>query len=134
MRYTIEEVLSQAIEDHYTSSLDNDGCIAKILYGIRIELSKSSGNITIHNTTKGGDYYTLVNEDDTKLFLQKGWRFGVFSLALSNYRSKLDIIERKIREEVNSRKNAKHIQSLKTNRQRIMNRFSKVSLKLNKIK
>jgi hypothetical protein len=134
MRYTIEEVLSQAIEDHYTSSLDNDGCIAKILYGIRIEQSKSSGNITIHNTTKGGDYYTLVNEDDTKLFLQKGWRFGVFSLALSNYRSKLDIIERKIREEVNSRKNAKHIQSLKTNRQRIMNRFSKVSLKLNKIK
>jgi len=134
MRYTIEEVLSQAIEDHYTSSLDNDGCIAKILYGIRIEQSKSSGNITIHNTTKGGDYYTLVNEEDTKLFLQKGWRFGVFSLALSNYRSKLDIIERKIREEVNSRKNAKHIQSLKTNRQRIMNRFSKVSLKLNKIK
>lgn len=134
MRYTIEEVLSQAKEDHYTSSLDNDGCIAKILYGIRIEQSKSSGNITIHNTTKGGDYYTLVNEDDTKLFLQKGWRFGVFSLALSNYRSKLDIIERKIREEVNSRKNAKHIQSLKTNRQRIMNRFSKVSLKLNKIK
>ncbi len=54
MRYTIEEVLSQAIEDHYTSSLDNDGCIAKILYGIRIEQSKSSGNITIHNTTKGG--------------------------------------------------------------------------------
>jgi hypothetical protein len=134
MRYTIEEVLSQAIEDHYTSSLDNDGCIAKILYGIRIEQSKSSGNITIHNTTKGGDYYTLVNEDDFKLFLEKGWRFGVFSLALSNYRSKLDIIERKIREEVNSRKNAKHIQSLKTNRQRIMNRFSKVSLKLNKIK
>lgn len=71
MRYTIEEVLSQAIEDHYTSSLDNDGCIAKILYGIRIEQSKSSGNITIHNTTKGGDYYTLVNEDDTKLFLEK---------------------------------------------------------------
>jgi hypothetical protein len=134
MRYTIEEVLSQAIEDHYTSSLDNIGCIAKILYGIRIEQSKSSKVITIHNTTKGGDYYTVVNEEQTKLFLKKGWRFGVFSLALSNYRSKLDIIERKIREEVNSRKNAKHIQSLKTNRQRILNRFAKVSLKLNKIK
>ena len=46
-----------------------------------------------------------------------------FSLALSNYRSKLEIIENKIRDEVNSRKNAKHIQSLKANRERIMQRF-----------
>jgi len=40
MCYSIEEVLQQAITDHYTSSLDNEGCIAKILYGIRIEQSK----------------------------------------------------------------------------------------------
>ena len=33
MCYSIEEVLQKAITDHYTSSLDNEGCIAKILYG-----------------------------------------------------------------------------------------------------
>ena len=134
MCYTLEEIFEQAKNDHYTASLDGDGSEAKILYGIRIERIYLSGQISIHNTTKGGDYYTLVESDAIKIFKEKGWRYGVFSLALSNYRSKLDIIERKIREEVNTRKNAKHIQSLKSNRQRILNRFSKVSHKLNSIK
>tara|TARA_R100001369_G_scaffold89904_1_gene128097 strand:+ start:67 stop:471 length:405 start_codon:yes stop_codon:yes gene_type:complete len=134
MCYSLEQIFQQAKEDSYTASLDSDGCEAKILYGVRIERIKSIGTISIHNTTKGGDYYTKIEPEELLYFLQKGWRYGVFSLALSNYRSKLDIIEHKIREEVNTRKNAKHIQSLKSNRQRILNRFAKVSHKLNQIK
>jgi hypothetical protein len=134
MRYTLEDILEQAQEDSYTASLDGDGMEANILYGIRIEKIKHTGEINIHNTTKGGDFYSLVPKEDLKDFFERGWRYGVFNLALSNYRSKLDIIESKIRDEVNSRKNAKHIQSLKANRERIMQRFTKVSQKLNQLK
>jgi hypothetical protein len=134
MRYTLEDILEQAQEDSYTASLDGDGMEANILYGIRIEKIKHTGEINIHNTTKGGDFYSLVPKEELEDFFERGWRYGVFNLALSNYRSKLDIIESKIRDEVNSRKNAKHIQSLKANRERIMQRFAKVSQKLNLIK
>ena len=134
MCYSLEQIFEQAKDDHYSASLDGDGTEARILYGIRIEKIHLTGKISIHNTTKGGDFYTLATDDAVKIFIEKGWRYGVFSLALSNYRSKLDIIERKIREEVNTRKNAKHIQSLKSNRQRMLNRFSKVSHKFNSIK
>lgn len=134
MRYTLEDILEQAQEDSYTASLDGDGMEANILYGIRIEKIKHTGEINIHNTTKGGDFYSLVPKEELEDFFERGWRYGVFNLALSNYRSKLDIIESKIRDEVNSRKNAKHIQSLKANRERIMQRFTKVSQKLNLIK
>ena len=134
MRFTLENIFQQAKDDDYTASLDGDGYEANILYGIRIEKVNITGTINIHNTTKGGDYYTLVPEENLQSFFEKGWRYGVFSLALSNYRSKLEIIENKIRDEVNSRKNAKHIQSLKANRERIMQRFTKVSQKLNQLK
>ena len=134
MRYTLEDILEQAQEDSYTASLDGDGMEANILYGIRIEKIKHTGEIDMHDITKGGDFYSLVPKEDLEDFFERGWRYGVFNLALSNYRSKLDIIESKIRDEVNSRKNAKHIQSLKANRERIMQRFTKVSQKLNLIK
>ncbi len=134
MRYNLTDILKQAQEDSYTASLNGDGMEANILYGIRIEKITHTGEINIHNTTKGGDFYSLVPEKDLEFFFDGGWRYGVFNLALSNYRSKLDIIESKIRDEVNSRKNAKHIQSLKANRERIMQRFAKVSQKLNQIK
>ena len=134
MRYTLEDILQQAKDDSYTASLDGDGMEANILYGIRIEKIKHNGEINIHNTTKGGDFYSIIPKDELDIFYEKGWRNGVLILALSNYRNKLEIIEGKIRDEVNSRKNAKHIQNLKANRERIMQRFAKVSQKLNQIK
>jgi len=44
------------------------------------------------------------------------------------------MIENKIKREVNTRKNAKHIMNLKNARERIMNSYTKVNKKLNQIK
>ena len=45
---------------------------------------------------------------------------GAINLALSNYSFKLDLIEQKIKTEVNTRKNDKHIQNLKSKREAIL--------------
>ena len=42
-----------------------------------------------------------------------------------NCKRKLDLIEGKIRTEVNTRKNDKHIQRLKTNRETLLFKYSK---------
>ena len=69
MRFTLENIFQQAKDDDYTASLDGDGYEANILYGIRIEKVNITGKINIHNTTKGGDYYTLVPEKNLESFL-----------------------------------------------------------------
>jgi hypothetical protein len=52
---------------------------------------------------------------------------------LSNYRIKLDKIEKFIKSEMNGRKNPKQIQSLKSSRQRILERYSNIKNKLNQL-
>ena len=70
MRFTLENIFQQAKDDDYTASLDGDGYEANILYGIRIEKVNITGKINIHNTTKGGDYYTLVPEKNLESFFE----------------------------------------------------------------
>tara|TARA_Y100000592_G_scaffold83784_1_gene133962 strand:- start:352 stop:768 length:417 start_codon:yes stop_codon:yes gene_type:complete len=134
MCYTLEEVFNQAKADEFSAVLDGDEFEARLLCGIRIEQNKSTLSTIIHNTTIGGDFYQEITKDQYDIFFQKGWRYAVFVLSLSNYRRKLLMIEEKIKTEVNTRKNAKHIMNLKAARERIMKSFSKVSKKLNQIK
>ena len=89
--------------------------------------------VIIHNTTIGGDFYKEITSEQYEVFSKKGWRLAVFVLCLSNYRRKLDMVEHNIKREVNSRKNAKHIQNLKSARERIMCSFTKVTKKINLI-
>jgi hypothetical protein len=129
----MDDIMHQALTDEFSVVLDGDGYEARFLYGCKIMQDNETKEIKILNTALGGEWYKPVDFDLLEVFLQKGWRFGVYELSLSNYRIKLDKVERSIKKEMNGRKNPKQIQSLKMSRQNILERYSKIKSKLNLI-
>ena len=68
------------------------------------------------------------------LFFQHGWEEGALMVSILNCKRKLDLVEYKMRMEVNTRKNDKHIQKLKNSRDILLIKYSKQQQKLIKIK
>jgi len=110
-RISLMDVWMEAMDDNYSSALDGEG---------------------IYNTSKGGNFYTEVENLDP--FFEGGWRYGVYTTALQNYKDKLDKVEDAVRHEVNGKNNPKQITSLKNARIRLLNKYNNISDKLNKIK
>jgi hypothetical protein len=133
MKYNLEDIFNQAKEDDYAISLDGDGYESRMVYGAKIVKDTQTGEIQLLNTMKGGDYYVRVNATEFESFQEKGWRYGVFVLSLSNYRSKLDIIEQRIKEYINDKKSEKQIGMLKSSRERILSKYSEINSKLNQL-
>lgn len=131
--YCHQDVMQQAMADEYAVDIGGNGYQARILYGCKISMDDETQEVTIQNTSRGGEWYKPVSYEEEEVFLNKGWRIGVYELSLSNYRIKLDRIEQSIKSEVNGRKNPKQIQSLKNSRENILNRYSKIKSKLNQI-
>lgn len=134
MKYNLEDIWVQALEDTYAISLDGKGYQSRMVYGLKIVKDDETNKIELINATRGGDYYREINAEELEVFLEKGWRYGVYVLSLSNYRLKLDIIEQKIHKEMNSRKSKKQIDILKGSRKRVMNKYSEINYKLNQLK
>ena len=130
---TLNEVFEQAKHDSCASILDGDGYEARILHGCKILRDNDTGKVTLLNTQLKGDYYEPLKKDDIEVFQQKGWRCGIYVLSLNNYRSKLNKVEKAIHKEMNGKRNPKHIQSLKSSRERFMNRYIFIKQKLNLI-
>ena len=133
MKYNLEDVFNQAIEDTYAISLNGEGYESRMVYGSKIIKDLNTETYQILNTMKGGDYYHHVTPEELEVFLNKGWRMGVFVLSLSNYRSKLDVIEHKIKDYITDRKSEKQIGLLKSSRKRILKRYSEINSKLNQL-
>jgi len=133
MKYNLEDIFNQAKEDDYAISLDGDGYESRMVYGSKIVKDTQTGTIQLLNTMKGGDYYVRVNATELESFQEKGWRYGVFVLSLSNYRSKLDVIEQRIKEYINDKKSEKQIGILKSSRERILSKYSEINSKLNQL-
>ena len=134
MKYSLEDIWVQALEDTYAISLDGKGYQSRMVYGLKIVKDDETNKIELINATRGGDYYREINAEELEVFLEKGWRYGVYVLSLSNYRLKLDLIEQKINKEMNSRKSKKQIEILKGSRKRVMNKYSEINYKLNQLK
>ncbi len=132
MMRTLIEIYNEAKEDPRAiitefsnrESIINKGC----------KIQKFSDRIEILNMGKGGDYFRICTKDEYDFFYIHGWKVGVILLALSNCQYKLDIIKERIKKEVNTRKNDKHIQNLKNRREAIMVKFTNYKRKLNQIK
>ena len=131
--YKLIDVWNQAKEDCFTANLDGEGYEARILYGCKISKDNDTNMVQLQNTSRGGEWYLQLDPDEIEIFLKMGWRIGIYMLSLSNYRLKLDRIEMLIKMEVNGRKNPKQIQSLKSSRQRILERYSKIKNELNQL-
>lgn len=131
MRYTLEQLFNQAVLDNLAVNLDSPIAEARMVYGCKIVREYEDGIIFIQNTAKGGDFYKVLTDQELEPFIEKGWRHGVYVVALDNYRRKLDAVERAIRQEMNGRQNPKIITSLKSHRERILNKYNIITQKLN---
>jgi hypothetical protein len=131
MRYTLEQLFNQAVLDHMSTILDSPCCEARMVYGCKIIKDKDTGSYVIFNTTKGGDFYQELTDQEMEIFYAFGWRIGVYAISLENYKRKLGTIEQLIRKEMNSRQNPKIITSLKSHRERILIKYNTITQKLN---
>ena len=127
-------------EDIYQQSLrDKNAIYLKLLNGESIinrgaKLQKFPSKIEILNCSKNGDYFQECTDEEYSLFYNNGWEEGCLLLSILNCKRKLDLIEYKMRMEINTRKNDKHIQRLKNSRDKLLIKYSKQQQKLNKIK
>ena len=127
----LHNVYEEAVEDHATTNLDGNEYDARMSYGIKIVRNHEDNSIQIFNTAKGGDYYKELEEDEYNLFFEFGWVVGVCKLALVKYKERLDVIETKMKDEINGRNNSKYIGFLKDTRKRTLNKYYKITQKLN---
>lgn len=88
-------------------------------------LNKYKDLIHILNTTKSAGYYAEATPDELEYLFTHGWRKGVLMIAINNYTRKLEVIEFKIKNEMNTRKNDKFIRGLKKSRDRLLLKYSK---------
>ena len=108
--YSLEEILNQAIKDE-------KGVVSEMPIGFNIiskgiKIKKFSDRIEILDMNRGGDYYKEIDPLNYKIFYKQGWKIGCLRMAIINCVFKLKLIEEKIKTEVNTRKNDKHIQNL----------------------
>ena len=126
MHYDLEEIFNQASKDPTASPLHGIGYQAYLLYGIKINRDNESGEIEMLDTSRAGDFYSP----------EKGWRYGIYVISLSNYRVKLDRIEKQIKKYVNSHPSrpSKQLDGYQTHRTNILQKYSEITNKLNKLK
>jgi len=128
---TLNDVFNEAKEDSYCAVLDTKYVEARLVFGVKIVRDRESGEVEILNTQRGGDFYQEIDVDEYDYFLQKSWRFGVYRVSLSNYRRKLSNVEASIKDVIDTKQSKKQLESLQTRRLKIMNRYTKITSKLN---
>ena len=128
----LEAIFQTALEDPKAIVTVLERCTSVINNGVKINLF--SDRIEIMNMGKGGDYFKECTIEEYDFFYDEGWYTGGILLKISNCLHKLDIIEERIKTEVNTRKNDKHIQNLKSRRESILNKYTINVNKLNQIK
>lgn len=129
--YTINEVFEQALSDGYTATLNGNGYESRSVYGVKIIRDIDTREVIILNTMKGGEHYIPLSHEEINIFLEKGWRIGVYVVTLSNYRIKLEQVENSIRDEMNGKVSDKVIQELKDKRTSLLNSYTELNNKLN---
>ena len=100
-------------------------------HGIKIIRTHEDKSIQIFNTARGGDYYKELEEDEYNFFFEFGWVVGVCKMALIKYKERLDVIETKMKDEINGRNNSKYISFLKDTRKNTLTKYYKITQKLN---
>ena len=130
---SLESVFREAMEDDFAGDLDDKYIESRVAFGVKIARDRETGDIEILNTSRGGDYYQEITKNEYDNFFKNGWRYGVYVVSLSNYRRKLDVIEQRIRAEINTRKNGRYIMGLKDMREHYLLKFSESSKIINQL-
>ena len=130
--HALSEIFNEALDD--PRAIVTNLRSGKVVINKGVKIQQFKDRIEILNMGKGGDYFKLCTEEEYEFFYLHGWRVGTVKLAISNCLHKLKIIEQRIKTEVNTRKNDKHIQNLKNRREVIMIKYASHKQKLNQIK
>jgi|TARA_R110000823_G_C15588905_1_gene463996 hypothetical protein len=128
--FSKKDIFNQALKDE-TIYYHRNGGVSIINIGVKI--SKYPSKLEILNCSKNGDYYQELNNYEYKIFYDHGWNKGCRLLALENCKRKVELIQNKMKTEVNTRKNDKFIKNLKTKRDIIMKQYSYHTNKLTKL-
>ena len=129
----LAHILGEASKDYNSVRVDGDKYYGYVSYGIKIVSDEKTNEIYIYNTAINGDFYDEVTSEQYELFLDRGWKCGVYSVSLSNYRRKLDVIQSKMRDIVNNSRSEKQMQKLREQRDMIMDRYNQLAVKLNQL-
>jgi len=129
--YNLEDIYDQSLNDIVAMKVNMPNGVGVINNGVKLQ--KFGSKTEILNCGRSGDYFQECNEEEYKFFYDFGWKEGGIRLSMHNYKRKLDLIENKIRSEVNTRKNDKNIQRLKTSREILLKKYANKQLKLNKL-
>jgi len=128
--YKLTDIFNQADNDEVSINIDGLGYEARLRQGIKI--TREGQDVQILNTTRGGLFYDEITSEQYQTFFEYGWVIGVYRLTLVNYRRRLELIEKKMKQEVNTRKNDKHIKSMKKIRASILIDYRRVTKQINK--
>ena len=129
----MNDIWLQAYNDSYAISLNGNGYESRVVYGVKIVRDNATGHIQILNTMRG-EYYHELSSDELDIFYQHGWRYGIYSLNLTNYIQKLESIKECIKAEVNGLNRLRKVKVLKSNRDLMLNKYNTINNKLNKLK
>jgi len=127
--YKLSNIFNQADTDEVSIVIDGIGYEARLRQGIKI--TKEGNDVRIFNTTIGV-FYQEITSEQYQIFFEYGWVVGVYRVSLVNYKRKLNVIEDRMRSEVNTRKNDKRIKSLKKARTTILKDYRRVTKQINK--
>lgn len=120
----LEEVWNQARWHHSSASITTEKSDSRIYKGIKIE--NKEGVIKIYNTKLNGDFYKEVSKEQYQHFIDNGFLKGVYNVCLFNYENSLNLLQDRIREELGDRNNQKHYQSLKSLRDNLLTKYTKI--------
>ena len=132
--YRLSEVYDQAEQDRLAISIDSREYASQLGQGVKIIKDKRTGHVQILNTMRGGNYYLKVEGEQLNIFLKKGWKYGCFVLSLSNYRRKLEVFDEKIKEAISNSAPKRELNYWHERRKNTMNKYTKVTNKLNLLK
>ena len=126
-----KDIMIRALED--PKSIKNVLPKGVSVIGRGVKIQQFDDGIQILNMGKGGDYFKECSDEEYDFFYRDGWRKGCTQVSMSNCLHKLSIIESRIKTELNTRKNDKHIQNLKNRRETLLNKYTNLKTELNNL-
>jgi hypothetical protein len=128
---TLEEIFNEAIVDCNSANLNGKGHESRMMHGVKISKDTISGEIKIFNP-RGKDYDEELTPQEYLTF-QQGWRIGVYKLVLKVYRNRLDLIQKRMAEEMNNKKSQSSLKGFRDRRLSLTTKYFQITQKLNQL-
>jgi|TARA_R110000782_G_scaffold262191_2_gene354152 hypothetical protein len=124
---TIQDIFEEAITFSKACNLSNERKNEESYLYKGIKIMKKDNFITIFNTSKIQFDYKEIPDEDYLKFYELGFVKGVHAIVKESYMYKIEVLNKKIKTEINSRNNKKHYESLKVKRDNLINKYSNIS-------